>query len=203
MSELPNIDRWCAWTPSDVFKRIGRVDRPWHVAGGWALDLWLGRQTRQHGDLEISVLRSDFSVFREAIGPFSFFAAKNGVLTPLEVDECPAPDVHQVWVLDAVERCWKLDLFLDPGDDLCWTYRRDHSVQVSRRDCVALSENGVPFLAPEIVMLYKAKRLAAKDRSDFDVCVPFLEPAARRWLSRMIEKYFPSHEWQDRLRSMD
>jgi hypothetical protein len=33
--------------------------RPWWVAGGWALDLVLGRKTRPHADLEISMLTGD------------------------------------------------------------------------------------------------------------------------------------------------
>ncbi|MCL4541605.1 MAG: hypothetical protein M1396_04620 [Chloroflexi bacterium] len=34
-------------------------DRPWFIAGGWAIDLFLGRQTRAHKDVEIAVLRQD------------------------------------------------------------------------------------------------------------------------------------------------
>src|SRR2546427_535915 len=33
--------------------------RPWFVAGGWALDLFLGRETREHEDIEIAILRRD------------------------------------------------------------------------------------------------------------------------------------------------
>jgi hypothetical protein len=32
---------------------------PWWIAGGWALDLFLGYQTRGHGDLDVGVLRCD------------------------------------------------------------------------------------------------------------------------------------------------
>lgn len=33
--------------------------RPWFVAGGWAIDLFLDRVTREHSDIEIAVLRED------------------------------------------------------------------------------------------------------------------------------------------------
>ena len=34
---------------------------PWYVAGGWAVDLHLGRPTREHEDLEIGVPRERFA----------------------------------------------------------------------------------------------------------------------------------------------
>ena len=33
--------------------------RPWSLCGGWAVDAWLGRVTREHGDVDVSVFRSD------------------------------------------------------------------------------------------------------------------------------------------------
>jgi hypothetical protein len=33
--------------------------RPWALCGGWSLDAWLGRETRPHGDLDISILLPD------------------------------------------------------------------------------------------------------------------------------------------------
>ena len=33
--------------------------KPWFVAGGWAVDLFLGRETRAHEDIEVSIFRRD------------------------------------------------------------------------------------------------------------------------------------------------
>ena len=32
---------------------------PWWIAGGWAIDVYLGRQTREHADIDVSMLRGD------------------------------------------------------------------------------------------------------------------------------------------------
>jgi hypothetical protein len=32
---------------------------PWALCGGWAVDAWLGRQTRHHGDVDIAVFIQD------------------------------------------------------------------------------------------------------------------------------------------------
>src|SRR2546423_12293813 len=33
--------------------------RPWFLCGGWAADAWLGRRTRDHGDVDIAVFHHD------------------------------------------------------------------------------------------------------------------------------------------------
>ncbi|HEU5381678.1 MAG TPA: hypothetical protein VFV38_40175 [Ktedonobacteraceae bacterium] len=37
---------------------------PWWIAGGWALDLFLGVQTREHEDLDVLFLRRDHHEIR-------------------------------------------------------------------------------------------------------------------------------------------
>ncbi|MDX1534072.1 MAG: hypothetical protein R3291_00440, partial [Thermoplasmata archaeon] len=38
---------------------------PWFIAGGWAIDLHVGRITRSHEDAEIAVLRRDQKALRD------------------------------------------------------------------------------------------------------------------------------------------
>ena len=33
--------------------------RPWCLCGGWAIDAWLGRTSREHGDVDLSVFTDD------------------------------------------------------------------------------------------------------------------------------------------------
>ena len=54
---------------------------------------------------------------------------------------------------------------------------------------------GLPYLAPEIVLLFKAKHLEARDRLDFENALPGLSMEARRWLRDAIENTHPDHEW--------
>jgi hypothetical protein len=41
-----------------------RVGVPWAFAGGWAIDLWFGEQTRPHHDVEVVVHRRDQEAVR-------------------------------------------------------------------------------------------------------------------------------------------
>jgi hypothetical protein len=58
----------------------------------------------------------------------------------------------------------------------------------------------VPFLSPEIVLLYKSTYLnntGVSDHShDFTVSLPFLELEQRKWLKKALEiVHSNNHEW--------
>src|SRR5215475_7739465 len=60
----PPIDAWAPWHPGQIAERLAGVLRPWHVAGGWALELWRADRglapLRDHGDLEIAIPRGAY-----------------------------------------------------------------------------------------------------------------------------------------------
>ena len=60
--------RWDPWRPADVTRRLAGVTVPWYVAGGWAIDLFLGRTTREHADLEIAVPAPGFAAAAPLLG---------------------------------------------------------------------------------------------------------------------------------------
>jgi hypothetical protein len=62
--------RWEPWSPAEVARRLADVDAAWCVAAGWALDLWRGRQTREHEDIEIAVPAAGFPEIRRALAGY-------------------------------------------------------------------------------------------------------------------------------------
>jgi hypothetical protein len=58
--EGPPLAAWSPWSPEQAAEQLAGVSAPWCVIGGWAIDLFLGEQTRPHEDLEIAIARSDF-----------------------------------------------------------------------------------------------------------------------------------------------
>ena len=54
--------RWSScWTPGQVAQHLAGISAPWCVAAGWALDLFRGTQTREHGDIEIAIPAASFT----------------------------------------------------------------------------------------------------------------------------------------------
>src|SRR5439155_2378117 len=46
--------------------------RPWYLSGGWALDLFLGRVTREHHDLDLILYREDQEALRGYLAGWEF-----------------------------------------------------------------------------------------------------------------------------------
>jgi GNAT superfamily N-acetyltransferase len=193
--DVPGLDAWRAWHPREAAVRLAAVPVCWHVAGGWALDLWHGEQTRGHGDLEIAVPRADFARLRPALAGLTLHPAGPGMLRRLADGEEPGPDVHQVWVCDPVAGEWRMDTFLEPGTGDTWICRRDESIREPYEAVVARTAGGIPYLRPEAVLLFKAKHRRPKDEADFDRALPRLDPAPRRWLADRLDRIHPGHEW--------
>jgi hypothetical protein len=192
---LPGLQDWHPWHPAAVAERLRECPVPWAVAGGWAIDLHLGHQTRPHEDLEIAIPRGEFPRLR----PFfedglDLYGAGGGRLTRLGAE----PTTRQIWV--AQDGQWRLDIFLEPGDAATWVSHRDDRVRLSMADAVRHDPAGVPYLAPETVLFAKAKHARAKDEADLAATLPTLDESARRWLIRAMALAHPGHPWLARVR---
>jgi hypothetical protein len=64
---------------------------------------------------------------------------------------------------------------------------------------VRRSGDGIPYLAPELQLLMKAKGRRPKDETDFDVVVPALDDEQWAWLRTAIERAHPGSPWLARL----
>ncbi|HEX6497737.1 MAG TPA: hypothetical protein VF054_01745 [Micromonosporaceae bacterium] len=192
-STPPPLGAWAPWHPREVAARLAGVDSPWYVAGGWAVDLWLGVVTRDHADIEIAVPRGSFPAVRARLVDCGLWVAGLGEVAALGA-EVPA-DRRQVWVRDPVEPVWRLDVMLEPGDGGTWVYRRDARVRRRYREMVATTSDGVPYLRPEGVLLDKAPYRRPKDDADLAVALPEMDSAARRWLVDALTVAHPGHPW--------
>jgi hypothetical protein len=195
----PGIDAWQPWQPAEVAALLDGVAAPWHVAGGWAIELFLGRAYRTHADIEIAVPRACAAELFARLSTYGFFAVGNGESRRLAPGRFPPDDKHQVWVLDPAEGCWRLDVMLEPGDADTWVFRRDARIRLPRDEIVG-TRDGVRYLCPEAVLLFKSKVPRTKDVRDFEACLPHLDRRARRWLRDALQRTTPDHEWIGRLR---
>jgi hypothetical protein len=189
---------WDAWHPREVRGRLVGVDVPWCVVAGWAIDLFRGARTRDHEDTEIAVPASRFPEIRRAFAEFDLDVVGSGHIWPLEHE---AFDVmHQTWVRDRTTGIYQLDIFREPHDDEIWIYRRDETIRRPYSEIIRTTEDGIPYMVPEIVLLFKAKHDLPKDNFDFVGVLPLLDTAQRRWLANALERTHPGHHWLEPLR---
>jgi hypothetical protein len=116
--------RWSScWTPGEVARRLADVAAPWCVAAGWALDLFRGRQTRQHGDIEIAVPAASFPAVRVLFPGYAFDGVGSGVIWEGATAGVLAA-THQTWLRDPATGNYLLDVFREPHDGDTWICRR-------------------------------------------------------------------------------
>jgi hypothetical protein len=105
-----------------------------------------------------------------------------------------------VWCRPDPDSEWAFELLLNDSEEDKWLFRRDPTVSLPLADIDGRTDDGVPFLAPEIVLLYKAKQRLPHDELDLAVTLPTLSDRQRKWLRGAIEQVHPGHPWLPRLR---
>jgi GNAT superfamily N-acetyltransferase len=194
-ASAPGVDDWAAWHPDEVHERLRSSPVDWYVAGGWAVDLWLGSQTREHGDIEVAIDRTDFPTWRAGLAQFALFDVGRGRLRPLGEGDEPDPRHRQVWLCDQTERVWRMDTFLEAQVPGWWTCHWLPLVRHPRSLAVARTASGIPFLRPELVLLGKAKHRRPKDEADLKAVLPTLDDDARDRLRTGLRTADEAHPW--------
>ncbi len=192
-----DLDAWDAWSPHEAAWHLEELAAPWYVAAGWALDLFLAAQTREHDDLEIGVPSQRFAEVREALAGFEFVVIGDGNAWPMT--ESTLSTHHQTWVRERDGGPWRVDVMREPWDGDAWICRRDPRIRLQAADLISRTADGIPYLQPEVVLLFKAKAVRPKDELDFAAVLPHLESSRRLWLRDALTLVHPEHAWLESL----
>lgn len=187
-----------SWEPleiAEVVSRFESVPVPWWVAGGVAIDLFLGWETRPHADLDIEMFRSDREALFDAFAGWDLWLNAGGALTPFVEGHEPSPEVFAVWGRPGATSPWRVEVMLADGDIAEWRFRRDNPIRLSGDQLVRRTEDGVPYCTPEVQLLYKSKMARPKDDVDLVRCLHRLTALQRRWLADAIARSEPDHPW--------
>jgi len=186
------------WAPASlaslerVAQRFASAPFRWWVSGGLALELWTGCSWRAHGDIDLGILRADFPRVAAWLGDHALFVASGGQLSPFH-GQLLSSAAHQnnVWVRERGANVWLFDLQLGDGDDESWFYRRDHAIQRLWSTAVLTTESGIPYLAPDLQLLFKSKNPRDKDTQDASEIIPRLVSDQRAFLLATLPREHP------------
>lgn len=160
-----------AWEPASVTEvatLFSPLRQPWWIAGGYAVELAVGRAFRSHADIDVLLLHEDQLAAQHALAGWEWWAADPpGTLRPWSAGEILPPGVHDIWCRPGPDAPWRVQLMLDEARDGHWVSRRDPRVRRPLDTLGATTPEGVPFLAPEVQLHYKAKARRPKDEEDF------------------------------------
>ncbi|MCU6713003.1 hypothetical protein M6D81_30310 [Paenibacillus sp. J5C_2022] len=169
---------------------------PWAIAGGWAIDLHLGSVTREHSDIEIMIYREDQFHLQHYLTDWHLNKVVEGAVIQWDIEETLELPIHEVHAEDS---SMKLEVLLNESNADKWVYRRNNQITCPKAYTILHTSDGLPYLCPEIVLLYKSKNPRPKDEQDFVQIRDQLSAAQRSWLREAIEIMDRNHPWIDLL----
>jgi len=200
---MPDEDK-LPWDPLPVAQAaalFADADFPWWIAGGYAIELAVGRALRQHGDTDVGLPRGHQLAARRLLVDWDCWASDPpGTLRPWPVGETLPDKVHDIWCREHPTGRWRLQLMLDEGDALTWRSRRDPRLARPIDEVRRWTADGIPYVAPEIQLHYKAKSARAKDELDLAAALAATQPRQRAWLiDALTLTYGAEHPWLRRI----
>lgn len=188
---------WLPFTPSEVKVLLEGAPFRWWIAGGYAIEHFVGRSVRTHGDIDVLLLRKDGALARNWLADWDCWAADPpGSLRPWSVGEALPLSVSDVWCRRSSGNPWRFQLMLDDGDDGYWRSRRDPRVSKPISELGWNDVDGISFLAPEVQLFYKVKAPRPKDTADLVATLPLLDHGQKNWLKNAIAAaYGQKNSW--------
>lgn len=191
--------------PGDVAGLFDALGIQWWVAGGWAIELAVGHSIRSHGDLDVAVPRAQaFLLTGLSLAGWEIYVAHEGTLTPWDGATLEAPR-WQFWVREPGGPRWAFEVMLEDvslAEGGEWRLRRDPAISRPASEFGAVAETtrgALPYVRPEVALLYKAADPTGRNTTDFEAALPHLDDAARAWLREALRKTLPGHDWIARL----
>jgi hypothetical protein len=189
---LPGYENWKSWSVEKIAQTFAGLE--WILAGGFALELFVGKNYRNHTDIDILLKREDQKELLKYIEKSKIFVAENGKLLSFEEKLFYKFPVQDIWILNEDFSAWCLQIMLYDVEDGFWIYKRNKNIKVEY-DCLFWEKDGIKLIKPEIQLLYKSKSIRPKDEEDFQIVSKKLDENAKKWLNNTLTQCYGQHKW--------
>lgn len=193
-----DLDNWMPISVTEINNIFAEIPISWCIAGGWALDLHLGKQSRAHSDIDVVIYRDEQRVLYQSLKEnWVLYKAQNGKLIPWEDGEF-LTSINDVWVSRNIDAPWSFQIMIVNSENNEWIYRREKSIKGAKNKLFLRTYEGIPYIKPEVQLLYKAgsSEIREKDFKDFQNILPHLVLEEREWLKSSLKTQFADgHNW--------
>ena len=167
----------------------------WFIAGGWAIDLYLGEISRSHDDAEIAIFRCDQIALQNYLNDWVLQKAENSALLVWSRNEFLELPVHEIHCFHETNEPRNFEVLLNEKNADEWIYRRDERIRKPLTEIYSTADSGIRFLRPEIVLLYKSKNPREKDEQDCETVMKRLDAQSKKWLKNAVAVCDSKHHW--------
>ncbi|WP_026690490.1 nucleotidyltransferase domain-containing protein [Alteribacter aurantiacus] len=202
------VNKQFIWKPlpiEDIQQLFKTLSIPWWIAGGWALDLYVGAKTRDHDDIDVVIVRDDVHKLNAALTErWELYKAVKGELTLWERNEVLPSYFDNLWVKRIGSDTWNFQVMIVDTHGGDWLYKRKKTITRPIEEIGLQTAEGVPYLRPEIQLLYKggSSHIREKDVFDLETLLPIMSKREINWLKDSLNDQFPEgHDWIDRLKT--
>ncbi len=194
------------------------------ICGGFALDLFLGYESRVHGDIDVLAFwedRETIITYMQSKGFFVYEMLGGGKvhrITDVRTQEklrknifCCTEDCELVRLYDTEEQdvFWfefqhiglstlnYIEFLFNEKTEDEFVYVRDNRVKRELGKAI-LVKDGVTYLAPELCLLFKSTDIEREGyQQDFELAVDKLSQEQRTWFENAMEMLYPEgHKWK-------
>jgi hypothetical protein len=197
--EIP-YTKWTPLSVEQVVSTFATAPFVWCLAGGYAVEQFLGVPIRTHSDIDVVIYRDDQLRLWQWLADWRLYAADPpGNLRTWAQHDYLGFGIHDIWGHRVGADAWQLQIMLAEVEGEEWFSHRDSSIRGHRDDLIT-PYNGVPCIRIEVQLMYKANNVRPKDELDFRACAPLMNVEAKRWLKEKLCKLYPhGHSWLDAL----
>ncbi len=145
----------------------------WGLAGGYAVEQFVGKRFRDHGDIDVIVFRDQQIDVQRWLSDWHLYAADpSGSLRPWAESEYSPYGIHDIWGHTGIQ-AWQLQIMLTEGEGAGCFSKRSRLNDGQRGDLI-VAYRSVPCIRIEVRLLYKSKNPRSKDDLDFQTCLPLM-----------------------------
>ncbi|MCE4956286.1 nucleotidyltransferase domain-containing protein [Macrococcoides caseolyticum] len=180
-----DFENWNPVSIKELIKIMSHANFTWILAGGHALDQYVGYESREHGDLDILIDIKYLSDALSYFNNFNIFLARNGKLKKYNMNQVFVND--SLWISKNAKSPFILQiLFFESANDN-WIYKRNKSIKLNKDKIYFISDD-IKILNPEIQLLYKmaSHLVRKKDIDDYNLVYPQLSSNQQDWLNRCL-----------------
>ena len=190
----------------------------WAICGGFALDLFLEKDTRTHSDIDICVfekdrekilsymLQNNWLVYefrgqgkvRPLEGPLSSETGRNLMCTNGKCDIVkfyPCEDDNLLWhefFHTGIKEFNYLEFLFNTTNEDYFVFDKQQEIKREISKAI-LFNNDIPYLAPEIVLLYKSSRSEnAEYHYDFEQTYSHMNAEQKMWIAKSLDILYPN-----------
>lgn len=193
------------------------------ICGGFAIDLFLGYESRKHGDIDIMAYWNDRNTIilsMQSKGYHVYEMLGGGRahhITDINNQQykkknifCSTSDCELVHLMPTEEKdIYSIDFYhigqtklnfleflFNDKDENCFLYARNNSIKRDMNKAILQNEN-ISYLSPELLILYKSTDTEREGyQQDFELANSKMNTEQKEWLHNSLKIMYPEgHKW--------